>query len=174
MAQSGSSSCTALGSVRDFLVSPSLHDAGRHPVQDTGTPGRQNPQKTPLWFSWQVPGKSSCPLKMLPGLRTQKEKGKDEACWRWCYLGVQRVRILPQVCYANLGCAPSPHFSGPPPDFCLIYCKGDISGSQADSCCVCATRQRGSMCNFADIQALQRDDDKTATVFPKYLFCLCS
>lgn len=71
VARRGSPFCTAPGAVGASLVSPSLHDANCHPAQDTRTPGRQkrqNPQKTPYRFSWQVLGKSSHSLKTLPGL----------------------------------------------------------------------------------------------------------
>lgn len=67
-AQRGSPYCMALEAVGTSLALPSLCAANCHPAQDTGTPGRQNPQKTPSQFSWQVLCESSCPLKTLLGL----------------------------------------------------------------------------------------------------------
>lgn len=88
------------------------------------------------------------------------------------YLGIQDGRILTRVCCADFGCVISLHILGPLPNFCLIHIKGGISGSCPDSCCVSAMRHWGF--NFAEMQALRRDSDRTAIVFPKYLFCLCS
>lgn len=68
MAWRGSPSCMAPGAVGASLMSPSLRDVNHHPADDTGTPGRQNPQKTPSQFSWQALDKSSHPLKTSPGL----------------------------------------------------------------------------------------------------------
>lgn len=101
--------------------------------------------------------------------KIKMKKGKHEACWRSCYLGFWKGRILLWLCCTNFRCVTPLHFLEPLPNFYMIYFKGGVCGSRTVSCSVSAMRPQSFAQNLAEIQALHRDDDKTASVFPKYL-----